>query len=118
MDRSIEDKNRLSEYVVTGATLHCTLGAAPSTLVMPVSHGVFLNGKPQCNVDDIKPINILSFGTCNISNPPPTCIPMVKKPWVNAFDTTLLIDDEKALTDSAHAFCALGGIISIETSGQ
>lgn len=119
MDKSINDTSKISEYVVTGAQLSCSLGSVPSNLMMPMSHGTFLKGKAQCNVGDSKPIvNIMCFGTCNISAPPPPCVPATGMPWVNNQGTNLLIDDQRALIKDANAFCSRGGIISIDRSGQ
>ncbi|MCL1935162.1 MAG: DUF4280 domain-containing protein [Defluviitaleaceae bacterium] len=119
MQNVIEDKSDLSEYVVNGATTKCTLGTAKSKLLMPMSHGVFLKDKPQCNVGDRIPIkNILPFGNCTISSPPPPCVPVTPAPWANKKDTTLSINDQKALLKNANCFCAIGGTISIEDSGQ
>jgi hypothetical protein len=119
MDKTINDSGKLSEYVVGGATMSCTLGTIKSPLQMPSSHGVFLKGKPQCNITDYKPYkNIISFGVCKRQSPPPACTPAINTPWVNKQDTNLLIDGQKALIKDANSFCALGGIISIEKSGQ
>ena len=119
MDKSIDTNTRQSEYVVQGACLRCTLGTAPSNLNMPISHGIFLNGKAQCNVTDrITMVNIMPFGTCNISAPPPPCVPAVAMNWVNNKDTNLIIDNAEALESNANAFCSVGGIISITDSGQ
>ena len=119
MENILEDNSRLSEYVVNGATTSCTLGTTNSKLLMPLSHGIFLKDKAQCNVGDRIPIkNIVPFGNCKITMPPPPCVPITPLPWVNKIDTTLSLNDQKALLEDAVCFCARGGVISIEDSGQ
>ncbi|MCL2610826.1 MAG: DUF4280 domain-containing protein [Defluviitaleaceae bacterium] len=119
MENVLESNAKLSEYVVDGATLECTLGTVKSTLKMPLSHGIFLKDKAQCNVGDRIPIkNILPFGNCNITSPPPPCIPATLLPWINKKDTTLSLNEQKALIQNAICFCSIGGIITIEDSGQ
>lgn len=118
MARVIKEAVEVSEYVVAGARLSCTLGSAPATLEMPESHGVFLQGKAQCNVGDTGSlVNITCFGACGVPGNPP-CVPKVGMPWVNNKETRLSINGQKALIKDANAFCANGGVISIDDSGQ
>jgi len=115
----LDDITKLSEYVVCGATTRCTLGTMLSTLAMPLSHGVFLKEQPQCNIGDRIPIkNIRIFGNCKRTLPPPPCTPVVPLPWVNQKNTTLSINNQKALIDDAVCFCTFGGVISLVDSGQ
>jgi len=119
MENILDANSKLSEYVVDGAILNCPLGSAKSTLKMPTSHGVFLKDKPQCNVNDRVPlVNILSFGTCSRSAPPPPCVPATPSPWINKKDTPLIINGKEALIKDAICACSFGGIISIDDSGQ
>jgi len=119
MENTLQDNSELSEYVVHGATLQCTLGTAKSTLNMPLSHGIFLKDKAQCNIGDRIPIkNIVPFGNCTITSPPPPCVPATLLPWINKKDTTLSLNGQKALIKNAICVCAIGGIITIEDSGQ
>jgi len=116
MEKTIDSTSEISEYVVCGATTKCTKASGPSKLLMPESHDVFLKGKPQCNITDNLPLlNILSFGGCKVIG---SCVPAVVLPWINKRATTLLLDGEKALIKDAIAVCSVGGIISIEDSGQ
>jgi len=62
--------------------------------------------------------NILPFGNCLVTSPPPPCVPATLPLWVNKKDTTLSLNDLKALLEDAVCFCAVGGIISIDDSGQ
>jgi len=82
---------------------------------MPLSHGIFLKDKAQCNIGDRIPIkNIIPFGNCTITSPPPPCVPATLLPWVNKKDTTLSLNGQKALIKNAICVCAIGGIITIE----
>ena len=84
---------------------------------MPFSHGVFLKGEAQANIMDSKPIlNIRSFGVCKITQV--ACVPATGVPWVNMQSTNLMIEGFPALIEDAVTFCAIGGIIKINNSGQ
>lgn len=37
-------------YVVAGATLCCSMGERTSQLQLPMSHGLYMNGKAQVNI--------------------------------------------------------------------
>lgn len=116
MDNVLNDNSNLSEYVVEGAITRCSLGSRKSEILMPNSHGIFLKEKPQCTIYDKIPIeNIAPFGGCRAII---TCTPNIVLPWVNKKDTTLVLNDEKALIEDAVCFCTHGGIIEIEHSGQ
>ena len=57
-------------YVVHGAGSTCTHGIRESRIVLERTHGVFLKGWPQMNVNDCKPENIICFGGCySMENP-------------------------------------------------
>jgi len=119
MRNVLEARRKESDYVVRGARLSCKLGSVDSKLLMIKSHGVFLRNKPQCNINDRIPMkNIMSFGVCKIFKPPPPCIPITLKPWVNKKDVPLLINGIPALITGAKCFCKRGGVISIKSSGQ
>lgn len=119
MKKQITDGGNKTTYVVRGAVISCSLGSAKDVLNLPLSHGVYLKGKAQLNVADSKPgTNIISFGTCKRSSPPPVCTPSICTKWINHLDTNLIIDKEKALLKDANVTCVFGGIISIEQDGQ
>lgn len=115
----LTESGDIAEYVVRGGTMSCTLGSAPDRLNMPYSHGVFLKDKPQLNVTDSKGgSNIICFGTCSRSVPPPVCTPTIATNWVNMSDTKLRIEEKEALIDNALVFCIYGGTIRITDNGQ
>ncbi|MDR1066024.1 MAG: DUF4280 domain-containing protein [Clostridiales bacterium] len=119
MDKTIQGSSVITEYVVRGAIVTCTLGSFPDFINMPKSHGVFLNGKPQLNIADSKAIaNIKCFGTCNKSSPPIPCIPIFTMDWKNPQDPKLLIENKPSLTKNGFLTCSQGGVVRIIDSGQ
>ena len=113
--------------VAMGATLACSFGAAPSTLVvLPVNR--VLGAAPLANIMDQKPIaNIPPFGMCNSpSNPtvaaataaalgvltPMPCVPVTAAPWAPG-SPTVLIGNLPALNATSKCLCSWGGVISI-----
>jgi len=119
LEKVLEDEGKKSDYVVRGAALKCSLGTSTDVLNLPVCHGVYLRGKAQCNITDSRSgKNILSFGACRRSTPPPACIPSIGCDWSNHYSTKLRIEGEEALIEDAHTFCAMGGVIKITNNGQ
>ncbi|MBD0371109.1 MAG: DUF4280 domain-containing protein [Pyrinomonadaceae bacterium] len=115
-----------------GATLQCSFGAAPSSLVvLPVNRT--LTAVPDANIMDNKPmVNILPFGMCSSpSNPavaaataaalgvltPMPCVPVTPAPWVPGAPT-VLIANMPALNNTSKLMCVWGGVIQIVNPGQ
>ena len=118
--------------VCAGATLKCSFGAAPSTLVvLPINR--VLAGPPVANIMDGKPLlNVLPFGTCmSLANPmvaaataaalgaltPMPCLPMTMAPWVPGVPTTL-IGNMPALDMNSKLMCNWGGVIEVLAPGE
>ena len=108
----------MTGYVVMGARLECTLGVAPSSLVVLPQHRIVLRGKNRANIGDAKPfVNILPFGACKITSPPKPCTPACSM-WMGG-KTDVLLDGLPALLDCDKLFCAAGGgVITIKDNGQ
>ncbi|MFX3633293.1 MAG: DUF4280 domain-containing protein [Candidatus Pristimantibacillus sp.] len=119
-------------YVVAGAVLMCNCGTQYSRLKMPLSHGVYIKGKAQMNVEDYIPnINIMPFGNCvNPSNPDvqngrvdiegvkkAPCIPKVTLPWRNG-KVNKVIEGSAALLNDCTNKCTFNGDIIIVDNGQ
>lgn len=115
-----------------GAATMCTMGVAPSTLmVLPVNR--VLGAMPVANIMDNKPfLNVLPFGMCNsLANPvvaaataaalgvltPMPCTPMTPAPWVPGAPTAL-VGNMPALDQNAKLTCIYGGMIQITVPGQ
>ncbi|XXF80711.1 DUF4280 domain-containing protein [Myxococcaceae bacterium GXIMD 01537] len=118
--------------VTMGATLQCSFGAAPSSLMVLPVNGV-LTSVPAANIMDSKPfVNILPFGMCtSMANPavaaataaalgvltPMPCTPSTPAPWVPG-SPTVLIGNMPALNNSSKCMCAFGGVINIVSPGN
>lgn len=115
-----------------GASLKCSQGVAPSSLVV-VRPMILVTKKPAANVMDFKPIaNVPPFGMCNSkSNPqviaataaaqgvhtPMPCLPVITGPWSPGAGN-VKIEKMKALDDGSTAKCSWNGSITIESAGQ
>lgn len=122
----------MAEQVTMGATLQCSFGAAPSSLVvLPVNR--VLTQTPDANIMDNKPmVNILPFGMCSsLANPtvaaattaalgvltPMPCIPVTPAPWAPGAPT-VLIANMPALDNNSKLMCTWGGVIQVVNPGQ
>lgn len=120
-------------HVCMGATLQCSFGAAPSTLMVLPVNKVITSNMPAANIMDHKPlVNILPFGVCNsIANPmvaaataaalgvltPMPCIPATPAPWVPGAPTVLL-GNMPSLQNSSKLMCLWAGVIQVVVPGQ
>ena len=118
--------------VTMGASLQCSFGVAPSSLMVLPINGV-LSPVPAANIMDSKPfVNIMPFGMCSsMSNPtvsaatsaaagvltPMPCTPMTAAPWTPGATKTL-IKNMPALTNNCTLTCSYGGMIKINSPGQ
>lgn len=119
--------------VCAGAQMMCTMGAAPSALVVPPTNKVLGGGPPAANIMDAKPIaNVPPFGMCmSLGNPqvaaatsaalgvltPMPCVPTPAGTWVPG-STTVMVGTAPALSQSSQLVCAFGGSISVVNAGQ
>ncbi len=119
--------------VSNGATLLCTFGLTPSTLVVPPVNLVNASNQPAATVMDYIPMtNIMPFGMCNTpSNPqvaaataaalgvltPQPCIPVTSAPWTPG-SVKVMIKNVPALNNTCTCMCTWGGLISITSPGQ
>ena len=122
----------MSIQVVNTATLMCSFGVAPSTLIVTPENRVLSGSQPAANIMDFVPMkNIMPFGMClSLANPmvaaatsaalgvltPQPCIP-VTTPWT-AGSPTVLIAGLPALNNISTSQCAWAGVISIINPGQ
>lgn len=114
--------------VSMGATLQCTFGVAPSSLIVLPTSKILSQSKPAATIMDHKPfVNILPFGVCSsLANPtvaaatsaalgvltPMPCIPATSSPWVPGAPTVLM-SNKPALNNSSKCMCNWGGVISV-----
>ena len=115
-----------------GASMMCSFGAAPSTLVVLPTNKV-LATTPAANILDNKPIvNIPPFGMCmSPSNPtvaaataaalgvltPMPCVPATAAPWIVG-SPTILIGNMPTLDNNSKLMCSWGGVIQFVAPGQ
>lgn len=119
--------------VCNGATLQCSFGMAPSTLMVLPTDRVNAT-MPAATIMDNKPfVNILPFGMCtSMANPavasataafppgvlkPQPCTPVIAAPWAPGCPT-VLIANKPALNNTSKLICSYGGVIQILNSGQ
>ncbi|MGO9066605.1 MAG: DUF4280 domain-containing protein [Candidatus Sulfotelmatobacter sp.] len=120
--------------VCMGAMLMCTMGMAPSSLVVLPTNMVLCTGEmPAANImDNIPLVNIMPFAMCmSPANPmvaaataaamgvltPMPCIPMTVAPWVPGAPTVLLAE-MPTLDDTSTLMCMWAGVISIVMPGE
>ena len=117
------------KLVNMGSLLKCSMGIAPSSLVV-TAPTVMAQAPPAANIMDCVPMsNILTFGMCQSpANPmviaataaalgvltPMPCIP-VTTPWMPG-SPTVLVRNFPALDASSKCMCAYAGEITITTT--
>jgi hypothetical protein len=118
--------------VCGGASLQCSFGAAPSSLMVLPKNRV-TTSMPIANfMDNVAFVNILPFGMCTSpANPavasataaalgvltPMPCTPVIPAPWIPG-SPTVLVANMPALNDSCTLMCAYAGVIQIVSPGQ
>jgi hypothetical protein len=116
-----------------GATLMCSFGVAPSSLVVLPVNRTMVGGPLAANIMDHIPMtNIMPFGMCtSIANPtvaaattaalgvltPMPCIPVTPAPWAPG-SPTVLIGNQPALNNTSMCNCNWAGVIQITVPGQ
>ena len=119
--------------VCMGASMMCTMGMAPSSLVVLPVNQVFTDQVPDANIMDHVPmVNIMPFGMCiSPANPvvaaataaalgvltPMPCIPNTPAPWVPGVPT-VLVGNMPALDNTCKLMCLWAGVITVAMPGQ
>lgn len=122
----------MSLPVVAGATIICTCGLAPGTLLVTSQATVLLGGAPAATITDTAPFaNITPCGMCtSLANPtvasataaalgvltPMPCTPAPAGTWTGGGGPT--ISQLPALQNDATLVCSYGGSISIVNPAQ
>jgi len=123
----------MAMQVCMGATLQCSFGMAPSSLVVLPSNRTFTDQEPDANImDHVPTVNIMPFGMCtSLANPivaaataaamgvltPVPCIPNTPAPWV-AGAPTVVLGNAPTLDSLSKLMCAWGGVIQIAVPGE
>ncbi|WP_434047608.1 DUF4280 domain-containing protein [Sorangium cellulosum] len=122
----------MAVQVCAGATMMCSFGMAPATLmVLPVHQAMAT--LPAANISDCAPVlNVLPFGACSsLANPtvaaataaalgvltPMPCVPVPAGTWIPG-SVTVMLKGMPALDSAAKLMCAWGGVIQILNPGQ
>ena len=111
----------------------CTMGMAPSSLVVLPVNRVMTDQVPDANImDHIPLVNIMPFGMCmSPANPtvaaataaalgvltPMPCIPNTPAPWV-AGAPTVLLGNQPTLDNVSTLQCIWAGTITFTTPGE
>jgi hypothetical protein len=119
--------------VCMGASMMCSFGVAPSSLVVLPTNRVMTDDVPDANImDHIPLVNIMPFGMCmSPANPevaaataaamgvltPMPCIPVTPAPWV-AGAPNVLLGNMPTLDDISTLMCTWGGVITFVTPGE
>jgi hypothetical protein len=119
--------------VVNTAQLMCSMGMAPSALVVIPINRVMSGNQPAANIMDHKPLlNIMPFGLCRSpANPvvaaataaamgvltPMPCIPATPAPWVPGA-VTVLLANAPSLDNTCKLNCMWAGMIQVVMPGQ
>lgn len=120
-------------HTCSTATLKCSFGMAPSSLVVLPVNRVLTESKPAANIMDNKPmVNILPFGMCqSMANPtvasataaaqgvltPMPCVPNTVTPWTPG-NPTVLIGGQPSVNNSSKLACMWAGVIEVVVPGQ
>jgi hypothetical protein len=118
--------------VSTGATMMCSFGVAPSSLVVVPQKRV-ITRTPSANTTDLAPIlNIPPFGACtSLANPtvasataaalgvltPMPCVPVTAAPWVPG-SLKVMNGGVPAVDIGCKLMCNWGGVIQVLNPGQ
>lgn len=123
----------MAKHVCNGAQLMCSMGAAPSALVVLPKNKVLTSNQPAANImDRIPMVNIMPFGVCrSLANPtvaaatsaamgvltPMPCVPNTPAPWA-AGAPTVMLANMPSLNNTSKLMCTWAGVISIVAPGQ
>ena len=123
----------MPQQVCNTAQLMCSMGMAPSALVVLPMNRVMTSNQPAANIMDHVPmLNIMPFGMCmSPANPmvaaataaalgvltPMPCIPNTPAPWVPGVPT-VLVGNMPALDNTCKLMCLWAGVITVAMPGQ
>lgn len=122
----------MTPQTVMGATMMCSFGLAPSTMVVLPIKRVFAT-TPAANVADALPVlNLPPFGACtSMANPmvasataaalgvltPMPCVPVPAGTWLPG-SLKVILGGMPALDMKSKCMCSWGGVIQILNPGQ
>ncbi|SRR6266567_9446599 len=123
----------MAQQVCNGATLQCSMGMAPSSLVVLPTNRVTTGNQPDANIMDHIPMtNIMPFGMCmSPTNPsvaaataaamgvltPMPCIPVTVSPWIPGAPNVNL-GSMPTLDSQCTLMCMWAGTIQVVSPGE
>jgi len=123
----------MPQQVCNGATLQCSMGMAPSSLVVLPTNRVNTGNQPDANIMDHIPMtNIMPFGMCmSPANPsvaaataaalgvltPMPCIPVTVSPWAPGAPNVNL-GSMPTLDSQCTLMCMWAGTIQVVSPGE
>jgi Domain of unknown function (DUF4280) len=123
----------MPNQVCLGASMQCSFGMAPSSLVVLPTNRVFTGNVPDANImDNVPMVNIMPFGMCmSLANPevdaattaalgvltPMPCIPVIPAPWTPGA-ATVLLGKAPTLDTTSILMCTWAGVIEFVTPGE
>jgi hypothetical protein len=119
--------------VCMGATMMCSFGVAPASLIVIPSTTMLTPAVPSANTSHFAPVvNVPPFGMCtSAANPtvaaataaalgvltPMPCVPATAAPWMPGV-ATVLNGSMPIVNNSCTLLCSWGGSISVLSPGQ
>ena len=123
----------MPQQVCNGATLQCSMGMAPGSLVVLPVNRVNTGNQPDANIMDHVPmVNIMPFGMCmSLANPavasataaafgvltPMPCVPVTTSPWVPGA-ATVILGGNPTLDSTCTLMCMWAGVIQVVSPGE
>ena len=122
----------MARLVCNTASLSCSFGTAPGTLVVLPTSQTTTSNQPAATIMEYAPlVNVLPFGMCmSLANPqvaaataasgvltPMPCIPATVAPWIPG-SATVTIGGNPALNDASQCMCMWAGTIMVTNPGQ
>ncbi len=110
----------MAQSVSMGATMKCSFGAAPASLLVPDPR-VLGEGPPTANIMDQKTgANVPTFGTCCAptqpsmvsAGTPGPCVPVLM-PWAPGSPTVLVRGNPALNSDSVAVCTAFFGVVDL-----
>ncbi len=105
----------MAKYICNGAQCKCTLGTKEGTLGVKSQSKIFIQDKLMAT--EKEKTFLPNFISCNKTNPPTPCQPIINAPWEKT-KSNVLQREYKGLLESSTATCSSGGTISILDSKQ
>lgn len=102
------------KYVLNGACLQCTLGSTEGKLKVTSQNKIHAQGKTIATDRDVQVTP--TFGSCNVSSPPPACVPDLQQ-WKTT-SRKVGAGNKKFVMEDSITQCSKGGVITVREHTQ